>query len=982
MNELIFTNLMKEQNFSRINIDSRLADSFKRVLDKLQTYFDANGYTSQRDYEKFFEEYLLKDMDSKLKMVVSNEPSKIGAAGFYRHRQGIAEIHIDELYLKHEELLDSIFCHEFIHFLAMRGLDDMEYPDPEIKNGGFINEALTEMLTHQIYPNSHAYQPQVDMLKFANLLTGNVNNYSRFLRGKVDCKGGASSWNNFFAAANAYQKTWRDKGFVMSQAINDPDYITAQQYIIRANIHPHLISSFDDYKKWISILQQRPAPDDEFIDKLYEEMDRGLIDKLGLKNDKLKDIMYRQLSEYRQLPSLFEMYEGKDVYEFEIAGKKVAIDKDRNLYGRTALGGYSSSWNPNTGIWELKVGNESIKLDINTIDFGKRKRDLVEKEKSIPKYFSSTSREDIKSVLQVSQTEGLVKLEKFTLPIIGVNRKKIPTAIYVATYGDRIEILNHPAQIGILENIKSSQYIGVTSQDPKVAAIYAKPMGSVEKGMVYSKFNEKYLTSKTIYSLAQKITPTLSQEQLHQLVEQYKLSDEFDLEENLTDAKVQEFAIMKHAKEQYYKMPEDERKKLFDEFANSQERFVISTKDGKVEVSLLFGSQTMTAFKGQSEVLIDANGYGLYNEHYELLSREKVVDKKVDSEIIRTDSSGNIKFSTTQVIGDEIAEEVRKTPEKSLAEVNNELNNLRQQYGTVSTQIEDLMKQNASTPILNYQDKLNALIQQRDNISAQMSPLMETQRVFQVRIEQEKEEKHEAMLFQIEQLTGKRITGISGYAIYPSKNNGTPYPQLKNSSQLQVEHGEIAQQIDELYMEGKIDLKTKQAMNLTLVAEYKKLVANAPRPVKTSQNPTSNPPAPDEFEQTQRQFPTSNSPQPQPHQQRTEKVESFEEKARKKYGYYDDMNDSEKMDFDRKLEEQKRRETTSKVPVDKTEKEKLEEQRRNFRRQQFGQKLHQMGIDREQVANLDEIFRQQEIMERMRAEQEELENTEGFGMHM
>ena len=476
MSESNFTNLMKESNFSKINIDSRLVDSFKRVLDKLQTYFDANGYTSQRDYEKFFEEYLLKDMDSKLKILVSNEPSKIGAAGFYRHRRGITEIHIDENYLKHEETLDSILCHEFIHFLAMRGLDDMEYPDPEIKNGGFINEALTEMLTGQMYPNSNAYQPQVDMLKFANLLTGNVNNYSHFLRGKVDCKGGASSWINFFAAANTYQQTWRDKGFVMSQAINDPDYIKAQQYIIRANISPHLISSFEDYKKWVSILQQRPAPDNEFIDKLFIDMDRSLISNLGLNNENLRNMMYQQLLEFRQIPSLKEMYDKKDVYEFEIAGHKVAIDKDRNLYGREALGGYSSSWNPNTGIWELKVGSESVKLDINTIDFGKRKRDLLEREQTIPKYFSSTSKDDIKSLLQVSQTEGLVKLEKFTLPSVGVNGKKTPTVIYVATYDDRIEILNNPTRIGELENIKSAQYIGVTSSDPKVGAIYSKPL--------------------------------------------------------------------------------------------------------------------------------------------------------------------------------------------------------------------------------------------------------------------------------------------------------------------------------------------------------------------------------------------------------------------------------------------------------------------------------------------------------------------------
>jgi len=331
---------------------------------------------------------------------------------------------------------------------------------------------------------------------------------------------------------------------------------------------------------------------------------------------------------------------------------------------------------------------------------------------------------------------------------------------------------------------------------------------------------------------------------------------------------------------------------------------------------------------------------------------------------------------------DKELEDQKKTPQERLSEINNELGNLRQQYGQIASRIETLMKQNSVSPIANYQQQLNLLLQQRDNISVQMSPLMETQRVFQVRVEQEKEEKHEAMLFQIEQLTGKRITGISGYAIDPSKNNGVPYPQLKNSSQLQEEHGEIAKQIEELYLEGEIDLKTKQAMNLALVAEYKKMVANAPRPVKSPPHPTSNPPSDDEFEQTQRQFPTSNSQQPQPNQQRTEKVESFEEKARKKYGYYDDMSEEEKMEFDRKLEEQRRRETTSKTPVAKTEKEKLEEQRRNLRRQQFGEKLHQMGIDREQVANLDEIFREQQRIEQMRIEQEELENTEGFGMHM
>lgn len=55
-----FIDLLTEENLSKIDIDSRLVDSFKRVTDKLQTYFNANGYTSQRDYKKFLRNIYLK----------------------------------------------------------------------------------------------------------------------------------------------------------------------------------------------------------------------------------------------------------------------------------------------------------------------------------------------------------------------------------------------------------------------------------------------------------------------------------------------------------------------------------------------------------------------------------------------------------------------------------------------------------------------------------------------------------------------------------------------------------------------------------------------------------------------------------------------------------------------------------------------------------------------------------------------------------
>lgn len=119
-----FTNLLIDKNLNRMIIDQELIESFKRVINKIQVYFNTNGYTSQRNYENFFEKYLLQDTKGKLYFQVSDEPSKIGANGFYRHgKDGKNIIVIDKSVLKMDlEYIDSILCHEFIHFLIMREL--------------------------------------------------------------------------------------------------------------------------------------------------------------------------------------------------------------------------------------------------------------------------------------------------------------------------------------------------------------------------------------------------------------------------------------------------------------------------------------------------------------------------------------------------------------------------------------------------------------------------------------------------------------------------------------------------------------------------------------------------------------------------------------------------------------------------------------------------------------------------------------------
>ena len=681
MEDKSFINLLTEENLAKINIDPRLVDSFKRVMKKMQVYFNSNGYTSERDYQAFFNEYLLNPDNTKnLSLFLNDEPSKIGAGGFYTNDG--KRICIDESNSRKNENLDSTLCHEFIHFLVMRGIINEQYADPQIRFGGFINEALTEMLNRQMYPNSGAYEPQVSMMGFANLLSNNVNNYSMFLRGNIDAKGyGASAWNNFVANAKAYQAKWKGKPFLMADARKDELYIKAQRELINSKISAHLIKSFSDYTEKIDILMQRPAPDLEYMETFFENMDRNLLNNLGLRNPELSSILKQKLQEYREISSSFAKYGNKDIYEFEISGRKIGIDKDRNLYGANGLP-YQATWNPNTGIYEFKTGNESVKLDISQVDFKNWKTRAGERQKEISQYFSQNAKDDVKSVEQVAKKEGLAKLEKFTLP--SVDGKRTPTVIYVATYNDRIEVLNNPTQIGTMENIKSAQYIGVTSLDPKVGAIYAKPLGSIDKGMVYSKYNQKYLHSRTIHSLAKQIAPTLTEEQVDKLVEQYKASDEYDMEENLSIEQLQEFAIQQYATSQYDRMPDEQKKELYDKVVKSNERFIISTRDGKINVSLLFGDEITTAFQGQSVVLVDTKGNGLYNEQYETLSRTTTVKATSNPSVIKTSEDGNIIFS--QIQRPYINQETRQQVLSSAIEATEETT----RTGTINEQVNNI----------------------------------------------------------------------------------------------------------------------------------------------------------------------------------------------------------------------------------------------------------------------------------------------------
>ena len=236
MGKQAFLELTTEENLRKLNIDPRLVDSFKRVMTKIQAYFDSHGYSDKIDFETIVNDYLLPketidreairhsaefikelndarevlkqletilstsldDIDENhfldnfikknykvgLSVEVDTKKTTVEARGEYHDDINTLRIKKDPKEFSPEEL-DSILCHEFIHCLTMCGKDKLGAISDEMQVSMY--EPLTEMLSTEIlngdYPK--AYFNYCEVMKYINRLAG-VNDYSSFLSRKLD----------------------------------------------------------------------------------------------------------------------------------------------------------------------------------------------------------------------------------------------------------------------------------------------------------------------------------------------------------------------------------------------------------------------------------------------------------------------------------------------------------------------------------------------------------------------------------------------------------------------------------------------------------------------------------------------------------------------------------------------------------------------------------------------------------------------------
>ncbi len=527
----MFKELTKDDYLKRIEIDPSLVVPFKNVLKRIDKYFEEHGYTECRDYKKLFEDMLLMPQEGprvrydpgggyfehgawKRKFVfeINDEPKREGCAAFYsgnrrkkyRLETDYERIVMDKETMKYSPIdIEKVLCHEFIHFLVMAGITK-DNTDVAIFNGGFVNEALTEMLASEIYPEGYVtYNPQVNMIKFANILTGNVSNFKQFLEGRVDFKGNASephTWDKFMEHASKFHED-----------NTSDDYLKAQRFLIEHCVHYRMNDKkplkIDEYLQMCSDISNSPVEDKDWndrylsrVDKIYLEKVHGVahndIDKVAPTLLRIRELSARKKELSKPANVISQKFMGMN-YEFQrnddgtfnvfIDGKMIRENHegftnlsspDFTIVMEDAVKGkITLKNNKNGAAIDVDVSKEAIQ----------RKRDEAQRvnrelDDKMKVFKSGYLAKDL-AVLS-SQKYDYSKVERVSLPMLSPEEKADCAYILSLSDGSKVVLDSSGKEIELTETVqdrKISKLTGIVGK-PGAYAYQLKEQGIAKNG--------------------------------------------------------------------------------------------------------------------------------------------------------------------------------------------------------------------------------------------------------------------------------------------------------------------------------------------------------------------------------------------------------------------------------------------------------------------------------------------------------------------
>ncbi len=688
-----FLYFIRKDILEQIDIDERLIPYFINVMKKLHQYFSANDYLGIKDYKEYIEKYLLSEEKSKkFKFEVSDEPSKIGAAGFYVREEN--RICVDISYINAEtQYIEHILCHEIIHFLVMQ----------EIKNiiPTFVNEALTEMLTRQIYPNDgfKSYEPQVKMLEFVNLLTGNVNNYKLFLSGGIDSYVSSPQWYNFFKYTKEYTEKFSEKGYSMITASKDESYINAQRKMIQlalVNIDKH---SFYELKNLIEKILCSPVKDEEYIDKEIKSAIRSFIANNGINiNNPVYGIYCDYLQKY--IENIKKLHEYSDFNEpiliTTIGGVDVLISKSGDCKVTKKVN-YSISTYGN--IRKIKINGETKEINISTAKFVDIKEELLKEQHEIEKIFTENLQNINSFLMYLSGKTGLKRLEKYELQ--GIEKKNL--YIFVAIFDDYIEILDK--NFTRLNNIVNLELNKLKGYIPN-SLILNEKIGYCKQSRVYSVCPESKLKWSAIKKLKESKINELTDEQVTEIIESYKQTQEYinDQAFFINEKKLRNAALDYYFSNEFEKLSIIEQQKIIDSVINDNIILTIGMENGELVVATMHGNR---GYISPKSTLYDSTKESIFKEIIEKMKQTDNIQRKLTNiEIIKI-VDGDLDYTENSNVETNISR---------LERLQERLKFCKFEYQYTVVELERLINNNQNKLTIDYNEQLNNIMYDIDKI--------------------------------------------------------------------------------------------------------------------------------------------------------------------------------------------------------------------------------------------------------------------------
>lgn len=424
MGKQVFLELTSEENIKRLNIDPRLMDSFKRVMTRIQEYFDSHGYSEMVDYESILNEYLFpqeeinkdiirqneefinalnraKDVQKQLESIVSTKLDpiddeqflndyikknyKVGFSfevepekeqmhgGIYKDDLKIIAVK-ESLLTAGSDRLDETLCHEFIHFLTMCGKDKLSSVNQVMTPA--IYEPLTEMLASDIIGvKPDGYARYCEFMNYINLLVG-VDNYEYFIKRQLDPKYEEMDIP-FAEIQDEFDKHrfHKEVGYLDETGLNNVIYSATTQLIFRE--YDNIDDLTDDMIKIYSAPQL--YSNIENLQELQDSIIDLYLSQKNISNPEIKNKI-KQLIQNRNDTRLVG---NNEFINISLENENYMIDKQGNLYLKRLnelfkldQTGTLISYENKDGVLFINTANGKYKCDLNNIDFNILKNNL------------------------------------------------------------------------------------------------------------------------------------------------------------------------------------------------------------------------------------------------------------------------------------------------------------------------------------------------------------------------------------------------------------------------------------------------------------------------------------------------------------------------------------------------------------------------------------------------------------------------------